>query len=356
MNKFKPGCLPLLIGSLPIRDHEKARDLVFQYTPEIPLWVQLPAFKQEQMLEQFMPGLPGLVTTDGKTYVNTASDHFDNELLEFYENFMAVNDKKMDIKYSSFAMTPETARGFFVFKEYLKSLESLPKAVKGQITGPVTFCMTLSDENGKSIFYNDHVRDAAVKLLAMKARWQARQLREFGCQTIIFFDEPGLAGFGSSGFISITKEEIITILDEVIKAVKSEGALAGIHVCANADWSLIMDSPTDIVSFDAYEYFDTFILYPDRIKSFLDSGGIIAWGIVPTLSTEDIEKETTASLLSNWRQKVDQVEAYGINRHTLLSQSLITPACGTGSLSPENAEKVLKLTSEISKIIRFQEL
>ncbi len=355
MKKFNPDCLPLLIGSLPIRNHEKARDLVFQYTPEIPLWVQLPSFKQEGMLAQFMSGLPGLVIIDDKVFVDTASDRFDSELLEFYENLMAVSDKDIDIKNSSFAMTPETAMGFFVLKEYLKSSKSLPKAIKGQITGPVTFCTTLSDENGKAIFYNDHIRDAAVKLLAMKAKWQARQLGEFGCQTIIFFDEPGLTGFGSSGLISITREEIIEIFEEVIKAVHSEGALAGIHVCANADWSLIMDSPTDIVSFDAYEYFDTFMLYPDRIKAFLDAGGIIAWGIVPTLSPEDIEKETTESLLSNWRQKADKVEALGISRQTLLSQSLITPACGTGSLSPENAEKVLKLTSEISRIIRLQE-
>ena len=43
---FHPGCLPVLIGSLPLQDHSEGVKLVFEYTPEIPLWVQLPAYKE----------------------------------------------------------------------------------------------------------------------------------------------------------------------------------------------------------------------------------------------------------------------------------------------------------------------
>ena len=61
MTEFKGNGLPLLIGSLPIRDHDQAVTLVFQYTPDLPLWVQLPAYPQEGMISQFLEGFPGVV-------------------------------------------------------------------------------------------------------------------------------------------------------------------------------------------------------------------------------------------------------------------------------------------------------
>ncbi len=95
---------------------------------------------------------------------------------------------------------------------------------------------------------------------------------------LIFFDEPGLAGFGSSAFITITPEDIKACLSEVFEAVHAEGGLVGVHVCANTEWSVIFDSGTDIVSFDAYSYFDKFILYPEHIRTFFQRGGILCFG------------------------------------------------------------------------------
>jgi len=191
-----------------------------------------------------------------------------------------------------------------------------------------------------------------VKLLALKSRWQVQQLSHFGCPVIIFFDEPALSGFGSSEFISISRDGIIQSLEEVIGAVHAEGGLAGVHVCANTDWSLVLDSAADIVSFDAYSYFDRFILYSDQIKAFLDAGKIIAWGMVPTLQADELENATAESLFNQWKQKAAQVEKLGIDSDQLISQSLITPSCGAGSLSTELAIKALKLTQEVSEQIR----
>ena len=352
MNSFKPECLPVLIGSLPIRDHQEAGRLVLEYTPEIPLWVQLPSFKQEGMITQFLPGMPGVVTNGDKTFIDTSSLTFEFDLLEFYEAYMTTIENLTPLEESIFAMSSVTAPGFFTLMENLSQAYTAPAAVKGQITGPFTFCTGLTDQNGKAIFYDEQLRDAAVKLLAMKARWQTRQLSKSGKPVIIFFDEPALTGFGSSSFISISREEVFRCFEEVFEAVHSEGGLAGVHVCANADWSLILDSSADVVSFDAYEYFDTFILYSKQIKSFLDSGKILAWGIVPTLSLSAIEKENVSSLMNIWETKTVKLQDLGIDRKTLYSQSLITPSCGTGSLRMEIALKVLKLTAQLSGQIR----
>jgi methionine synthase II (cobalamin-independent) len=349
---FQTNGLPALIGSLPIDNHAEAVKLVFKHTPEIPVWVQLPTYKEEGMISQFLSGFPGLVTEEDRTFIDTASERFDNDLLGFYEDYMAVIEGQTDLDDSRFVLKTDTAGGFFALMKHLQTLSDPPKAIKGQITGPITFGLGLTDQNGKAIFYNEQLRDAAVKLLAQKARWQVRKLSEFGRPVIIFFDEPALAGFGSSALISISRDEVAICFEEVIDAVHVEDGLAGVHVCANADWSLILESSADILSFDAYSFFDRLILYPDHLKRFVASGGILAWGIVPTLNADDIEKETTDSLVATWEGQARAVEALGIDKSAILAQTLITPSCGTGSLGLDHATKVLILTREVSDIIR----
>ncbi len=345
---FTAGSLPTLIGSLPISDHKEAARLVLSHTLEIPLWVQLPVYKKEGMVAQFIHGMPGLSVEEDKLFVNASDDQFENELVQFYEEYLAVTENGKDIEESRFVISPDDAPGFFEFMEQIPSLEKPAVALKGQITGPFTLGTGVSDQNGRAIFYDDRLRDAMVKLLALKAGWQVRQLSKFKCPVIIFFDEPAMVGFGSSAFIGISEKEIAACFAEVIEAVHAEGGLAGIHVCANAEWSLILDSPVDIVSFDAYGFFDRFILYPDHIKRFMANGGILAWGIVPTMSVEDIEKETAASLFLKWKEQAGQIEKLGIDSLKIKAQSLITPSCGTGSLKLEHAVRVLQLTREVS--------
>ena len=349
---FSANGLPLLIGSLPLYDHTEGVKLVFEYTPEIPLWVQLPAFREEGMIAQFQPGFPGLTVKAEKSFVDTSNPSFDNDILGFYEDFMAVSENKEDINHSRFAMDRETAGGFFAFTEHLRSLPRRPTAVKGQITGPVTFGLGLCDQNGKAVFYDDQLRDVVLKLLAQKARWQVKMLSEFGSPTIIFLDEPALAGFGSSAMISVSREEVAACFGEIIGTAHDEGALAGIHVCANADWSLILESEADVLSFDAYSFFDKLMLYPDQVKRFMESGKILAWGIVPTLNSDDIEKETAESLITRWEAQSVAIEALGFDKSAILAQTFITPACGTGSLPLGLATKVLALTRQVSDTLR----
>ena len=210
----------------------------------------------------------------------------------------------------------------------------------------------LATAYGQKPSYDDRLRDAMVKLLALKACWQVRQLKRFGCPVIIFFDEPALVGFGSSAFISISKEEVAACFREVTESVQKEGGLTGIHVCANAEWPIILDSPADIVSFDAYGFFERFSLYPDHIRKFMAKGGVLAWGIVPTLSVEDLEKETADSLFVKWKAQAETIESFGIDRSIIKAQSLITPSCGTGSLHLEHAIKVLQLTRQVSERVQ----
>jgi hypothetical protein len=257
----------------------------------------------------------------------------------------------LDIDTSRFGLSREVAQGFYDFMQVAGTRKGGLIALKGQTSGPITFCTGLVDQAGRAIFYNDQLRDAAVKHLALKAKWQVKKMRKICDTTIMFFDEPALAGLGSSAFITISQEEITDCFKEVFDAVRVENGLCGVHVCANTEWSVIFESGLDVVSYDAYSYFEKMILYPEHLKKFLANGGILATGIIPT-APEFIDIETVDSLTDKWVKQKEQLEAIGIDAHTVYQQTFITPSCGTGTISNEHAMKVLELTKGVSEKIQ----
>ncbi len=352
MTSFTANGLPLLIGSLPMDDHAKALDLVLAHTPDIPLWVQLPAFKEEGMIQQFLPGLPGLTQKDGAPFIDTRDPEFDEKLVRFFEEYLLLSEPNADFGASGFAFTPVTGKGFFHFLDTVDQDPDRFVALKGQVTGPVTFCTAVKDEADRDIFYNDQLRDAAVKRLAMNARWQAKEFAKRSKTPIIFLDEPALAGFGTSAYITITRADVQACIDEIVQEIHAENGLAGVHVCANTEWDLLLDSAIDIISFDAFSYFDRFILYPKAIKAFLGRGGILAWGIVPTGDARLIAEQSVDGLSEKLEDQIKQVAGLGFSRKDILSQSFVTPSCGTGSLDLASARQVLALTQQVSEKIR----
>ena len=281
MTEFKPELRPLLIGSLPVADHNEALDMVLAATPEIPLWVQLPVFQEEGMVPQFMPGMPGLVREEDRWRVDSANDAFEPALTAFYEDYLQAVENDAVLLESRFALAPDVARGFHVFMERVPQAKTSFLAVKGQVTGPVTFGLGLKDHQDRPVFYDLHTRDAAVKLLSLKAAWQVVRLKTLGVPVIVFVDEPALAGYGSSELISISGEEITAALEEVFGSIQHAGGLAGIHVCANTDWGLILKTGVDVVNFDAYGYAERFLLYAEEVKTFLARGGARGLGHRP---------------------------------------------------------------------------
>ncbi len=343
---------PMLIGSFPQMDMDEALDLVLEYVPDIPNWVQMPGLAEEGMLTQFATGFPGLRQSKTHVYIDTSDTGFDESTLCFYEEYLAVAENRLDNDASRFILSPGTTKGFFAFLERIESMAVKPRGVKGQITGPFTFGTGMKDQNGRALFYDDQTRDMAVKLIAMKAAWQVKRLYAIGVPVILFIDEPSLAGFGSSEFISISRESVKNCLAEVVDAIHGAGGIAGIHVCANTDWSIIMETGADIINFDAYSFFDRFILYEEHIVDLFKAGRWLAWGMIPTLNVEDIQKETHDSLLEQFYSKLEKISSLGIERSLILHQSMITPSCGAGSLSLAFSKKVLKLTKKVSEIIR----
>ncbi len=355
--KFTANGLPTLIGSLPAANHKQAMDWILEATPEIPLWPQLPAIPQEGMLNQFIEGLPGIIEAEDRTYFDLNTDDFTDAQLSFYEDYLKVTENPEELLASRFKVDNDRAAGLYLLAEKARKISSQPVAVKGQITGPFTMLTGISDADMKLGYYDPAFRDIVVKGIAMKAAWQVAYLQQaYDLPVILFIDEPALAGLGSSSFISVSVADISQDLSEVTAAIHAGGGLAGVHVCANTDWNILLTSAIDILSFDAYTYFDKFITCKSLIHGFLERGSIIAWGIIPTAESEHIERETCDSLVDRWEKQAALLSGGNWDIKGLLEQTLITPSCGTGSLSPELAKKVLRLTKEVSAVLRSKYL
>lgn len=351
---FHANCRPILIGSLPLFDHEEAMQLILKHTPEIPLWPQLPKNPREGMIRQFLTGFPGLVDMNNRYWIDTEGQGFEQEMTDFYQDYMRVEEDPAFLHGSRFALGMDSAPGFFTMEKVFNKGQAHHLTAKGQVTGPVTTGIGVKDQNGNSIFYDDNLRDMLVKHLSMKGRWQAAVLQKLtnGMPPIIFIDEPGLVSFGSSGFGGISREMVSETVAEVISEIKKAGGLAGVHICANGDWGPALSSAADIISFDAYFYFDNFILYKEQLVNFLSRGGILAWGIVPTGDPLVVAKESVDSLFVKWQEQLQLLTGFGFSDKQLMQQTLIAPSCGTGSLPPELALKVLAMTSELSLLAR----
>ena len=353
---FLPNCLPILIGSLPLADHHEATELIFRYTPEIPLWPQLPKNQREGMVRQFLSGFPGLIDRGSSSWVDAEAAGFTAAMTGFYEHFLACEELPTLPENSLFALNEDTARGFFTFTRRLKAVHPSPMTVKGQVTGPVTAGIGIRDQHGRPLLYDENLRDMLNKLLAGKARWQAEQLRQFCGEIppIIFIDEPGIVSFGSTALAGVSKQLVAAEVSELIGAIKRAGGLSGIHICANGDWEPALSSGADIISFDSYSYFDNLILYRAHLIDFLKRGGILAWGIVPTAEPDIVAAEQVETLYDKWREQLENLCSFGFASREIVAKTLIAPACGTGSLSFELALKVLEMTRGLADRIRSE--
>jgi methionine synthase II (cobalamin-independent) len=335
------NCIATGIGSMPGADPDWAVEQSLRYLPEAPIWPQLPQRDfREHMDVQYSESLPGLQIDEagGKVSFNTTGD-LTPALEKFFERYLEKD-------YGFFRITETYAPGFYALLRALKKgFLSNARYIKGHITGPLTTGVSFKDETGRDIIHNELFFDAVVKGLAMKAAWQIEELKPFGKLIIIFIDEPAMESLGSA-FSAVSSELVAEKLNEITDTIHEMGGLAGIHCCGNADWSMILNTRVDIVNFDAFGYMEKVILYPADIKKFFGRGGALAWGVVPTGAFTG--NETADLLVSKLEAGIRRLEQAGIDQKTILRQSLITPSCGMGSLTPDQAEAILKLLREVS--------
>ncbi|MCS7286007.1 MAG: methionine synthase [Anaerolineae bacterium] len=324
------------VGSLPHTSAGEAWAIILEKVPVVPNWPQLPRRSfLENMYVQFSEKFPGLVLDleNRRIYVDKTRD-LEPELEALYIAYL-------ENKLEHGAISPDYAQGLATAHQYLSGHPVV--AVKGQVTGPVSWGLSVVDQERRPILYDEVLAEAVAKHLRLKAAWQEKELRKISSSTIIFVDEPYMAAFGSA-FVPLSREQVISLVEEVLSGIKG---LKGVHCCANTDWSILLETSIDILNFDAYGYAENLALYPEEVKRFLERGGIIAWGIVP--AGEEINRETPESLVAKLEQAMSLLIKKGIPQEMLINASMITPSCGTGSLSLETAGKVIGMAAEVAR-------
>ncbi len=330
------GCLPTAIGSMPHTNPGEACSIIMKYLPDIPFWPQLPRRSpKENMVVQFSEGFPGVVIEGDKIHIKPSAN-FDSELEQIYIDCEQDNAHE-------YGISTEYAAGLHAFL----SKATGSKIVKGQVTGPVTWGLAVTRQDGLGILYDDTLAETAAKFLRLKASWQENILKEISPNTIIFVDEPYLVSLGSV-FTPIPEEKVPVLLEEVFRGIKG---IKGLHCCGNTNWSVILDTKIDILSFDAYNYASSLSTHSDKVKSFLERGGNIAWGIVPN-EEEVLAKESLPSLRDRLEEAMALFTRDGVKFKQIIAQGLITPSCGLEILSPEAANQALELTAKLSHDLR----
>jgi hypothetical protein len=122
----------------------------------------------------------------------------------------------------------------------------------------------------------------------------------------------------------------------------------GIHLCGNPDWDFLLGLDLDVLSLDVYTNAGIFASYAPSIKRFLDRGGVIVWGIVPT-GFETFEKENIPSLIGRLEEVWKVISKKGIDTGFLIQRSLLSPA--TCCLVNPDREKTVEKAFEAIKLL-----
>jgi len=162
-----------------------------------------------------------------------------------------------------------------------------------------------------------------------------------------FVDEPGLQYIFSalSGYDSITaKQDMERFFDGVERP-------RGMHLCGNPDWDFLLNLDLDVLSLDVYTNAEIFAAYTTAIKRFLDRGGVIVWGIVPT-GFEVFAQEEIPSLVNRLENVWKILWSKGVDRDRLIARSMLSPA----SCCLVNPDKELTVERAFTAVNRMSDV
>jgi len=332
---FSPNCQTTAMGIMPHRDIERALEVALSL--DIPFWPQLPKVSYfEDMYVQALENFPGVRIDPDHQKIYFDLSHFYEELPSYFEK---ADDPQ------TFRLTKDFS---LVYHQFLERDLSPYPAIRGQMISPISLGLKIVDENQKAIIYHDEVREVLFDFIQKKVNQQYYELREKNPNAFVWVDDPGLALIFSalSGYNEVQAK---TDLDRFLEGLEG---LRGVHLCAKPDWDFLLRSKMDILSFDSFNCGVVIVNYPS-LKDFVDRGGIISWGIVPTY-TELLEQETIHSLMERLETFWEDLFRKGVNQSKLLHQSLLAPAT-CNLLSPDKertVEKAFDVLRELSRKIR----
>lgn len=321
---------------MPHTDINRALEIVRSL--DIPFWPQLPHLNyHEDMYVQASEHFPGMVVNLEKRTLGFSMDDFIGQ----YEEMLSHMD---DPGYFDISGTYSA-----VYQKFLNLDLSFYKAVHGQLEGPISFGFNVRDGNGRPVLFDDTIRPLIFEIFAKRINVQLKRLKEKNENAFMYIDEPGLQFI----FNAMSGYDNITAAGDMERFLAMVDRPRGIHLCGNPDWDFLLGMDLDILSLDAYTNKEVISSYAGSVKKFLERGGIICWGIVPT-NYEPFNKENISSLADSLGGTWDKIIEKGVDRDFLLSRSLLSPAtcCLVNPDKEKTVEKAYILIGELSSALR----
>lgn len=326
------------VGALPHTDPVQACDDVLSIFPDFPYIPTLPDRSQlESIVFNDSEQLPGRIIREDRLLFDSTKDQtaaMEKVYMDFVEG-----------EYASYGLHREYASAFI---EMMTRKIPSAQVLKCQVTGPVTFGMQVVDANKRPIYYDSQLADVLSKMIALKARWceQEMQKKTGIAETLIVLNEPYLASLGSS-VVPVDKETVRSGWSDIASMV--DGGL-GVHCCSNTDWEFVVSLEPSLISMDAYATAKEFLLYADTIVSYMEHGGVIAWGIVPA-EHKIFATETVDTLYERYLAIRTQL-CTRMPENLFDAQSMITPSCGIRFADRDGSLAIMGAAAEISRRIR----
>ena len=335
-----PGnLLTTAMAIMPHRNVNRALDLALSL--DVPFWPQLPHLSYyEDMYVQASEHFPGIVLDLEKRTVRFSMEKFISEFEETMAHFNEPEYFDVSETYSA------------VYNRFLDLDLSDRPAIRGQLEGPISFGFHVLDQDDRPILFNDTIRPFMIEFMAKRVNVQMNRLKNLNANAFMFIDEPGLQFLFSalSGYGDVAAKSDMEVFFSLIERPR------GVHLCGNPDWDFLLGLDLDILSLDVYSNGEVFVAYAQSIRRFLDRGGVIVWGIVPT-NFEPFEKEDLDSLEKRLTQLWTFLANEGIDRQFLLSRSMLSPAtcCLVNPDGGKTVEKAFKMIQALSLRLREKE-
>jgi hypothetical protein len=323
MRVYVPAGVATAVGSLPHRDADAAAAFVLDLLPDLPAVPSLPSRSPaERILAHGLVGVRGVTIDDGGD-VRLDVDRLDP--------LAAVT---LDLDHDSFGG----------LRAFLRAAAGREDPVKWQVVGPVTLGLALARRGAPPALAFDVAVRAIREHLRTVRGWVAEALP--GCTQIAVIDEPGFSGVMDPGF-PVPPDTAIDLASGALAAIE-QYAVMGVHCCGPGDWAAIAATGPTVLSVPAEP---ALVAVSGLLSAFLDGGGWIAWGAVPT------DRPVGTSSERHWRALSDVwdlLERQGCDATRLRQQALVTPACGLGLHDVAQAAAVLRMTAEIGERVQEQ--
>lgn len=345
---FQPQFLVTGVGSLPHSKVSEALKMIWRSAPLAPYWPQLPKTGAESsFVGQYLGALvkTGVIDSYETPRFQTELPDWHERLAAFYELYLLA-DAGDDRALEEFGFSSGGGEAIEAFCRDLEENGTREAVLlKGQLSGPLSLGFQITDKDRRASYYDEVQRDILVRFLAMHARWQTKRLSAYGLPVLMSIDDPGFYAYGASTHVTLNREQILADLNSIVEGITTEGGIPGVHVCAGTDWTLLFDSQIRVVNFDAYEYMTSMLVLAGPLNSFLERGGILSWGIIPTNSKA--VTENVAGLKQRLENNILELVKRGVDETLLRRQSMITPSCGLGTLDLEVSRHIADLMQEL---------